>query len=375
MRILINLSTLKKGGGQNVGLNFIDTLFEHYENIAHEFVFIVAKDSGLHKYLINKKNVIFYVFPNNPILRIIKEVVKGKSILREHRIDIVYTYFGVDLFGGKIKRVMGSADSNLFFPEIDFWKEYSGIAKFKRVLVDKFRIWGLKRATAVIFENGLMETEGKRLFNLTETKLVKPSVKKFVAEKLDITFDFPGNSVGLFLCGWQRNKNFMLIPQISNILKNKGIDYHFVITAPANNSEDHINFMNLLEEYGVEDTVSIIGQVEKSKLPSLFSCIDHIFLLSKLESFSNNIIEAWFYKKVLIVSDAKWSRYLCSDAACYVDRDSPDKIADVVMELVSNPKFGNEIVNNGNKHILTYPTIKERTFQEIEYLEYVNEQY
>mgnify|MGYP000255763488 CR=1 FL=1 len=39
-------------------------------------------------------------------------------------------------------------------------------------------------------------------------------------------FEDINSPLGLFLCGWQLNKNIMLIPKIAKILKNMGIEIH-----------------------------------------------------------------------------------------------------------------------------------------------------
>ena len=97
---------------------------------------------------------------------------------------------------------MGAADSNLFFPELDFWVEYNPIQKIIRKIIDLNRIWGLKKATGVIFENGYLMKKGKKLFNLKETKLIKPSIKDFTSNENDLLFSFSKNTtVGLFFCG------------------------------------------------------------------------------------------------------------------------------------------------------------------------------
>ncbi len=375
MNILLNLATLKAGGGQNVGLNFLSSLSKIKQPNTY-FHFIVARNSAIHQYIENNKLGNYTIAPNNAIKRIFFEILFGSQIIRKNKIDIIYSYFGFGLFMKKIPQVIGSADSNLYFPEIDFWEEYKGLAWIKRKLVDKFRIWGLKRATAVIFENGLMEKNGKTLFNLEETRLIKPSIKKFLSTQNSLQLNLSSNrSTGLFLCSWQRNKNFMIIPTLADRLKKQGVQYHFIITAPIDNSEDHQNFIAEIEKYNVQEMISIIGQVNKEQLPELFELTDHIFLLSKLESFSNNIIEAWYYKKILIVSDEPWARSVCKDSALFVKRNSITDISENIISLINDKELNERIIREGTKELLTYPTIKERTKQELEFLEYIHEKY
>ena len=72
----------------------------------------------------------------------------------------------------------------------------------------------------------------------------------------------------------------------------------------------------------VDELILLIGKIEKKNLPSLFDQIDFVFLLSILESFSNNIIESWTYKRPLIISDEHWARTICEGAALYVNNNN-----------------------------------------------------
>ena len=113
----------------------------------------MAKNSAAHIFLIKNGYFNFTILSNNPIKRILFELFLSKKILVANNIDIIYTYFGIGMFAKRIPQVSGSADSNLYFPEIDFWSHYKGIPRFKKWLIDTYRLWGIKRASAVIFEN------------------------------------------------------------------------------------------------------------------------------------------------------------------------------------------------------------------------------
>jgi len=375
MNVLINLSHLKIGGGQNVGLNFISTL-KLINTDEFNFVFIAAKNSMIHNFLKENNFSNIYLCPKNPIFRVIKELFFSKKILKKHSIDIIYNYFGGDFIPVNIKRVIGAADSNLYFPEIDFWVEYKPIQKLIRKIIDINRIWVLKNATAVIFENGFLQKRGKELFNLKETKLIKPSIKDFTIDNKDLLLSFAKDTiVGLFFCSWQKNKNYMIIPELAKELKSQNIKYHFIITAPQNNSFEHKEFLNSLNINDVKEMVSIIGPVHKKNISNLYNSIDHVFLLSKLESFSNNIIESWYYKKPLIISNENWAKYLCLNSACYVDRNSIESIVLGIKMIINYKLYKNQLIFDAIKILKTYPSVKERTISELKYLKYVFKNY
>lgn len=372
MNILVNLGALKSGGGQNVGLNFLyHVLEENYPSF--NLYFVVVKGGEIEKVLIKSGIKKYVTVPRNPVFRILFELFFGNIFLKKFNIDVIYSYFGYGLYSKKVPQVIGSADSNIYFPEINFWEEYSGLSLIKRLLVDKYRIWCLKQAKHVIFENKILEQRGKMIFGLKETSFISPSINFNFSENLTIPLNGNSKKIGLFLCGWQRNKNIFLIPNIAYNLKNLGIPFHFVLTAPLDFSTDHIHFKNLCLKFNVTDMISIVGPVKKEQLFDLYHQINYVFLLSKLESFSNNIIESWFFKKPLIITDAEWSRSICNDAAFYVDRNSVESVVNSIIELEKNSILKSSIIDSGQRLISSYPSIKDRTNLEFKILKKVYE--
>jgi glycosyltransferase involved in cell wall biosynthesis len=373
INILINFAPVKDGGGQNVGLNFLSAL-DHIDIQDYFFYFIVAKNSAIHQFLIYKNYNYLSIFPQNPLLRILFELFLSRRILKKNKIEIIYSYFGYGLFLCGIPQVTGAADSNLLYPEINFWEGYRGLILLKK-LIDKYRIIGLKKSKGIIFENKSMENRFHEFFNIRKlTTTIYPSINLNYFQKVYYLPDsIQSTKKGLFLCGWQLNKNVMLIPKIAFFIKKHKIKFHFVLTAPKDSSYLYKKFIHLVNEYSVADYITITGRVNKEELQNLYQKIDIVFLLSKLESFSNNIIEAWSYKRVLLITDAPWARSICENAAVYVDRNNPEHIARNIVRLLSDKHLYKEIVNNGIEMLKGYPTIEEKTLKELEFIKRVYE--
>lgn len=373
MNILINFSELKTGGGQNVALNFVSSIISNSELLDDELFYIVVKGSQLDKKLTSSvsRNRLIRTY-SNPMARIFHEMICSPLYLKKNKIDIIYSYFGWGIFPRKYPQVSGSAASNLYFPEIDFWKQYKGLSKLKKILIDKYRICGLKRSKGIIFETSFLEFRFHEIFRFRAlTTTIKPSISiiKNAVSALRLNLN---TKSGLFLCGWQLNKNILIIPEIANELKKRAIPFTFIITASKDNSSECRLFLEKVKRFKVEHYIQIIGSVDKTQLSSLYNQIDLVFLLSKLESFSNNIIEAWSFRRPLVVADELWSRNICGDAAIYVDRDSVLDISNIIELYFKGEKFNN-IVENGTKMLNTYPTIDERTKAELSFLKYVYE--
>lgn len=367
-KILINLSPLKSGGGQNVGKNLLEGLLKYNdENI--ELFFYASKGSDLAT-LVETNFKKYLLGPQNPIIRSFYERIFLTNYCKKNRIRKVYSCFGYVFVNRCIKQISGVAVSNLLFPEIDFWSDYSGIKKIYRKIIDYFRMKGYKKSDALIFENKAMYERSHIIFGgQISAKYIKPSMyicydnKEFVFEK-----SFNNSKVGLFLCGWQLNKNIMIIPKLVKRLKELDYNLEIIITVDENDSNSvSKRFISTVGEYGVEDYVHLVGKVEKEQLFSLYEKTDFVFLLSRLESFSNNIIEAWCYGKPLIVSDEEWAHSICKRAALYVQRDNVEDIAYKIQNVMT-AEYIAEVVALGKKEYKTYPSVKERTEMEINYV-------
>lgn len=376
MNILINLSTLKKGGGQNVALNFLHSLIMINDS-SDTYYFLVVENSQIHNYLENNNQQNILLTSPSPVKRVFNEIFKYSNFIRNHKIDVVYTYFGYGMFAVKTPQICGVAVSNVFFPKIKFW-EGNHINIFIKKLIDKYRVYGIKKAAGLIFENKLMEKRSHSLFKISNeiTTYIPPTFNPDFDEEI---FNIPELNVSalklLMLCGWQLNKNIMRVPEIAYYLKNKNINFQFIITAPKDNSKIYKEFLSLSKQYNIQEHLSIIGPVRKKNLKSLYEQIDFVLLMSKLESFSNNIIEAWHFQKPLIISDEDWARSICGKAAYYIDRESPEKIADSIQYLQSNINLQNELISEGIERKKDYPSVIEKTKKEIAFVKKIFYEY
>ena len=339
--------------------------------------FAVVRNSVIHKFISNyfPQNELI-IMPASPIARIFKEVILGRFMLKKLNVEIIYTYFGFSLFPKSIPQVCGSADSNIFFPEIDFWLNYKGVQLFKKKVVDKYRIWGLRHAAGVIFENSSLEMRARKLFGVNKSIFIKPSIDFNSSLSNDVSVLYQKLApTGLFFCSWQMNKNYLVIPEVAYELRKRDIDFHFIITAPYDGSSLQLQFTSKLKEFNVEDRVFIIGPIDKSQIPDLYSKIDIVFLLSNLESFSNSIIESWYFRKPLIISDANWSRSICSNAAFYVERNNVMIIADAIEALLKDSKLYDSIVDYGTFELKNYPSSSEKVVQELAFIRSIYESF
>ncbi|MFT6214448.1 MAG: glycosyltransferase involved in cell wall biosynthesis [Roseivirga sp.] len=371
MRLVANLIQLASGGGQRVGLNFVLSMKEN-RFFGNEVLFLVTKGSILEKEFIKNEIQHFAVRPTF-LYRLKFELFDSKPLFRTFKPDGIYTVFGYSFFGKHYKQVSGVAYSNLFFPEIDFWIEYKGLSKVRRKLIDYYRAFGLKRASALIFENPAMEKRAHSLWSFSpdRTTYIPPSIHHTDTNKSFQSRNLNNNYNILMLCGWQRNKNIHLIPKIAAEAKSRQLKLHFTITVALDNSIDSHLFEKEMSYEGVGDMISLIGQVSPQKVPELYLKSDGIVLLSKLESFSNNIIEAWTYGVPLFITDHDWARNICGEAAFYVDRDDYVNIVDSIEKVILSEKLQLEYQVLADKTLRSYPSIDEKTKRELDFIKQI----
>ena len=67
-----------------------------------------------------------------------------------------------------------------------------------------------------------------------------------------------------------------------------------------------------------------------------------------------------------MIANAEWSKAICNDGACYVPRDNALSIANALQELIESEDRYKTFVQKGRAQLSAYPSIEERTQQEIQ---------
>lgn len=362
MKILVNTIINKSGGGQKVALNFITGLIQYYSK--EKIAVLCIENSPVHRLLKANPLFEFHTVPEmGAVKRMRWEVLHGRSLLAKIGPDVIYTVFGYSLFPRKYPQIMGEANSNLYFPEIDFWQELSGKRKVLAFVRDRFRLWTAGRAAGLVFENPEMMKRAVSLRHFPESRVcyIKPSI--VVEESVKGTSPERAFADGYFrllmLAGWQYHKNFMILPRLMKALKDAGKSVKVLFSvSPDPTLPAYVKFMEEIKKYDVGDRIELIGTVPPEKLPDLYRKIDAVLLLSRLESFSNNIIEAWKFGKPLIVSDAPWARKIVNEGGCFVPREDVDRICEEIVRLIDQPDYRGKIVRAGTAELESYPSIE-----------------
>lgn len=374
VRILLNLMSIKSGGGQQVASNFINhaNKFEEFE-----LYYLVTRDSLMSQKLLNQPANKIILVPRNLFSRFWMVNFELRRFVKNNKIDIIYTLFGPGIAFKNIISVTGCAYSNLFFPEINFWSDYSGIGKLKKKLIDRYRLQSTLKSDFIIFENAAMRERAKSLFGVTydRSELILPSISNYSKESIRPEFEriiqnFSSSDFHcLFLSGWHPNKNLTIIPDLLFELRKREVsNIKFVITVPGNHPES-IKLLERAKKLDVKENILLIDTILPDEIPYLLKNVQAMFLLSKLESFSNNIIEAWHFNIPLFISNEEWSRAICNEAAIFVDRKNPEDIITNLMKFINSDQASkDQYFKRVELELQKYPNSEEKVILQLELL-------
>jgi glycosyltransferase involved in cell wall biosynthesis len=207
-----------------------------------------------------------------------------------------------------------------------------------------------------------------------KTKLILPSISHYSKANVSDTFNHRLSQINsshfnvLMLTGWHKNKNIEIVPFVLKELKILGIaDVNFVITVPPFHPNS-IKLKKMANELSVIDHIIFFDTVQPHEVPMLIENIDAFALLSLLESFSNNIIEAWYFKKALFISNEEWAKGICKKSAIYVNRNDSKNIAKAILNYRANIELQKKLIAESELMLKNYPTPQQKVVDQVNFI-------
>jgi glycosyltransferase involved in cell wall biosynthesis len=366
MRIVLNLLPLKTGGGIQVALDFM--AWAQQAGQQHEWL-IVCRENTPFRQRINGNLELAHIVPDNLPHRLWFEYVGCRKFLGRVQPDIIFTLFGPQWPGASDElNVVGCAYSNLFYPEIDFWRALPLYRRVLKTLIDRQRLRRLRKADIKIFETtDLAQRAMQQNGFLPETvHVVPPACSSLVsAEGFDTATaercrGLPDGFRILLIAGYHPNKNFDILVDTAVLLRRSGLQMvRFVLTLPATDPGAQAIFARA-DKLGVADQIVNFGPVPPQGCCELYRGCDAAVLPSTLESFSNMIAESWAMQKPLLISDLDWARSLCGDGAIYFAHRNPQSLCEAIQLLVNGGVDVTRLMQSGLKQLQQYPSARQR---------------
>jgi len=367
MRILINFSNIKIGGGIQVALSFIGQL----SNFTSKHTFhVVVSDQIFEKIpsnIFSDKSIVVYRYTIKPT--IIKALFGKDSFLNKVLIDNkcvkAFTLFGPSYWRPIVPHLVGFARPHYVYKDSPIFMRIGFNERIFWLLSEIIHMYSFKHhCDSLVSENEDVST--KLSFRLKKPVYTVSNTfhQVFDDEYLWLVpeIDFEDNTkYVLTISANYAHKNLSIIPKIIEELLNRNIfNVKFILT---------INKGEFLSSEILDEYIIYLGSIPIEKCPLLYRNSDFVFLPSLLECFSATYVEAMKMGKALITSDLPFAKGICKNAAFYVDPLDPTCITEGIIYLLSNQSSVNSLIENGYKRLSTFLSPESRAQKYIDLLE------
>lgn len=365
--ILINLVPIQAGGGLQNALSFLSGISKD-SKFCDKCLIVVRKRSSLHKYATELKLDVITI-EQSAISRIKFELFSCRQLINKYKISIVFSLFGGSpYFSSGAYKISGFAYSNIIQSEVPFWDYLPLRQQLLKKLIDKIRLASAvrcdelilethylkKRAIDTVFRNKVVHVVEMAPSNLVMTELLNTPV----SEDECMNGILPKKI--LYLSSPHPNKRIHLLAPVFSKLSEGDNKFELVTTLP-----EHHKYTRAVEQefkrHNVSGNLKNFGPVDPINVAKLLQSVDAVINVALLESFSNNWVEAWAAKKLLITTDAEWARKSCHDSAVFIDPTQPENSARKIAAIFSSPEDLSLIVKSGEERIRQLPTSSNKT--------------
>lgn len=359
MRIIINTSHQRFGGGVQVALSFIYECFNFPENEYHVFVGPGVRNS------LNEKdfpeNFFFYYFDFGVIN--FRTTFKINRTLRkfekEIKPDCVVSTTGPTYFHSKAPQIIGYNLPLYIYNESPYVKNLSISKKVKLQLKKAAHFYYFKRdADAFTAQTDDVNQRVRKAFNTDNVFTVSNTVNGFYNDWKKFPDKLPPKRKDqlrfVTISAYYFHKNLEIIPEVSRILKAKGYDnIKFILTL------DETSFYQKVNPQG-DDNIINVGPVKPEECPSLYNECDFMFLPTLAECFSASYPEAMKMEKPIVTTDLGFARSICGDAALFYEPMNAKDAANKIEQLISNIKLQLELIRKGKEQLNKFDTPRSR---------------
>ncbi len=368
MRILINCSTLKKGGVLQVGHSLVSELMKRKD---HDYFFIISSEQR--KFFANYVDNLgdnFYIYDVKPsvFLSLTGRERKLNKILLKIRPHAVFSVFGPTYWKPDCLHVCGFAKPSYIYLDSPFFKNLALLSKLKLLALKKLHLFSFQNSTdALVTETNdasrrlLRILPSKKVFTVSNTynQIYDETSKWDNSIKLPA---FDGITLLSITANYQ-HKNLGIIPDVISYLRYVYplLKFRFVLT--LDRSEVKNISKNDLQY------IIFLGRVPIYQCPNLYLQSDFMFMPTLLECFTATYPEAMKMGVPILTSNLPFATDICSDAAYYFDPKSPESIGEAIYTLAGNKDLQVKLAVRGKVRLKTFNSSEERANKYIKILE------
>lgn len=372
MKILINASIIKRGGGLQVVHSLINELSRFPKN-----QYCVLMSSNVEQILKSydfPDNFVFYLVPSSPAKIISRQqtLKRIRQIEKHFNPDVVFTVFGPAYWKPKAPHLCGYAIPHFIYPESPFFAQISQYATLK---------WGILKYLKFFFfknESEFFVTETVDVANRLSTQLNVSRDKIFiVANAYNSIFDepdrwaniegtFPDQELGYKLLTVSANyphKNLQIIPAVIDYLTDRYPNFSFTFLLSL--TENEIGKLTPRQKKHIR----FLGSVHLEECPPLYRKVDALFLPTLLECFTVSYLESMRSDTPILTSDLPFAHDICKGAAVYFDPLDPQDIGENIVALAKDHHKQKDLIARGRVRLNEFGNAKGRAEEYLKILQ------
>ncbi len=368
MRVLLNCSTLVKGGALQAAVSFIRTGMQLRDiDIQWHYALSPNVSEELQGFDILSKLESVSMIEPSPARN--KESRRALAILEQKiRPDVVFTFFGPAYVNFTAPHLCGVADGWVTHGDRWAWRTIQGPRDalrllggilYKAFMFRKADAWVTESATA---RNGLIKRLRIRRENIT---IVQNSCASHYLST-EVHEGIPPSDARLrILClsAYYRHKNLELVPVVARELAelSKNLRFEFVMTLPEE-GDGFGRIISKAKTLGVEQHMVNVGPVPVSQGQDLYRSCHILFLPSVLETFSANYPEAMAMGLPIVTTNLDFAREVCGNAALYFEPMNARDAARAIAQVYQNATLWQALTAEGKNILHSLPT-QERKYE------------
>ena len=353
-RVLVNATTLKKGGALQAAANFIRVAgtggredFDWSFALSPE-VLEQVKGQGLE---LSRARV----FRDSPA-RSVRSRVALKDFEAEVSPKLVFTFFGPAYMRFRAFHLCGVADPGVTHPNryaylvLGRSKALTARARqyYRRLWVKRAHAWVVE---AEVAREGLVRLAGCPPSQIDVVPNVCSDAYRLAGENRTCEPKSDGLRVFVF-SAYYPHKNLELIPEVAAVLRARrpGLDFRFVMTLPGS-AVEFKRILHKAEQLGVLGYLENMGVVPVKDGPAAYARCDVSFLPTLHETSTAVFPESMAMGLPIVTTRMGFNTEICRDAAMYFEPMNATSAADMILKLVDYPDKWEQCVKKGREII------------------------
>lgn len=363
MKIVINASSIFKGGAEQVAHSFINEC----RNIEGNEYYVLLCDNiynmlDKHKF---PDNFYFYKFIKRPAsgyVNLVKSILYFKKLEKEIDPDVVISTGGHGHWKPKAPIITGFNIPHYIYTDSPYFKNNSIKKRIYWHFRKSFDFFYYRHSDTIVVQTDDVKNRLSKLLPKANIVTISNTVNGSFIDR--VTFnnklsERKENEVRLITVSANYpHKNLKIIKSVLDELFSKGIhNIRFVLTLP------HEEFLREFADIRYRENIKNVGPIPIEECPSLYDECDIMFLPSVLECFSASYAEAMAMRMPILTSDMSFAHAVCKEAAIYFDPINSKDIAEKIIKVVQDPSIQENLKSAGERVFQSFNTPKQRAIK------------